>query len=124
MHRERDSRGRFVGKGKILITTSLAPLWPRSATPPTQTRIPSIVGKHKLPEVLRYEIQPRDSPTSSTKAIIEDKDPISTTTRVIFLSSTREKLLAQELEAPTKEEEEEAYFNKPLIEEPEELEEV
>ena len=64
MHRERDSRGRFVGRCKSLIpTTTLTPPQPHSATPPTPTHIPSFAGKHKLLEVLRSEIQPRDSPT-------------------------------------------------------------
>jgi len=73
MHWEKDSRGKFVGRGKSLMpTTSLTPPQPRIATSPTQTRIPSIAGKHKLLEVLRSEIQHRDSPTSSTKAIIEE----------------------------------------------------
>lgn len=80
MHRKRDYRGRFVGRGKTLIpTSSLTPPWPRSATPPTQTHIPSFASKHKLPEVLRSEIQPRDSPTSSAEAIIEEEDPTSPT---------------------------------------------
>jgi len=80
MHRERDSRGRFVGRGKSLSpTTSLTPPQPRTATPPTQTRILSITGKHKLPEVLRSEIQLRDSPNSLTEVILEE-DPISPTT--------------------------------------------
>jgi len=55
--------------------------------------------------------------------LIIEEDPISPTTGIIFLSSTGEKLLAQELEVPNEEEEEEIYF-KQLIEEPEELEEV
>ena len=64
MRRERDSRGRFVARGRILIpTTLLTPPRPRSATPPSQTHIPFL--KHRLPEVLRLEIMPRDSPTSS-----------------------------------------------------------
>ena len=118
MHRERDFGGIFVGKGKILIpTSSLTPPWPRSTTPPTQTCIPSFAGKHKLPEVLRSKIQPRDSPTSSTEVVIEEEDPTSTTEGVVFLSSTRERLLGQDLEIPSEEEEEETYFNLPLIEE-------
>lgn len=118
MHRERDYRGRFVGRGKSLIpTSSLTPPRPRSATPPTQTLIPSFSGKHKFLGALRSKIQRRDSPASSTKAIIEEEDPTSSIEGVIFLSSTREKLLGQELEIPNEEEEEENYFNLPLIEE-------
>ena len=80
MHREKYSRGRFVGRGKSLIPTSpITPPQPRSATPSTQTHIPSIAGRHRLPELLRYEIQPKDSPTSLTEAIIEEEDPTSPT---------------------------------------------
>ena len=117
MHRESDSRGIFVGRGKILIpTSSLTPPQAHSATPPTQTHIPSFSGKRKLLEVLRSEIQPRDSPNSSNEAVIEEEDPTSPTQGVVFLSSTRERLLGQELEIPSEEEEEETYFSLPLIE--------
>jgi len=91
MHRERDSRGRFVGRGKSFIpTSSLTPSRPRSATPPTQTHITSFTGKHKLCEVLKSEIQTRDS---STEVIKEEEDHASPTEGVIFLSSSGEKLL-------------------------------
>lgn len=80
MYRERDSRGRFLGRGKSLIPTlSLTPPRPHSTTPPTQTNIPSFVGKHKHLEVLKSEIQPRDSPTSSNETIIEEKNSTSPT---------------------------------------------
>ena len=70
MHRERDSRVRFVSRGLSSIPTSpLTPPQPRSATPSIQTHITSILAIHRLPEVLRYEIQPKDSPTSSIEAI-------------------------------------------------------
>jgi len=96
MHRERDSRGRFVGKDRSLIpTSSLTPPRPRSATPSAQTHIPSIVGIHKLPRVLRSEIQPRDSPSSWTEAIIEEEDATSPTKGAFFLSSIGEQLLRQ-----------------------------
>jgi len=110
MHREKDSRGRFVGQGISLIpTSSLTPPRPHSATPPTQTRIPSMEGQHRLLEVLRSEIQSKASPTSSTEVVI-GVDPTSPTTGIIFLYSIREQLLAQELEVPSEEEEEETYF--------------
>ena len=100
MHRERDSRGMFVGRGRISIpASSLTPPQPRSATPSTQTRIPSIVVQYKLHEVLRSEIQSKGSPTSSTEAMIE-VDPTSPTTGIIFLSSTGERIIAQDLEVP------------------------
>ena len=90
MHRERDSRGRFVGRGRSLIpTSSLTPPRSHSATRPTKTRSPSIAGQYRLPEVLRSEIQRKGSPTSSTNVVIE-VDPTSPTTRIIFLSSTGE----------------------------------
>ena len=45
MRRERDSRGRFVARGRRLIpTTLLTPSRPRSATPSTQTRIPFLTN--------------------------------------------------------------------------------
>ena len=75
------------------------------------------MARHRLPEVLRYEIQPKDSPTSSTESVVDEEDYTSTTEGVIFLSSTREQILGQELEIPGEEEEEETYFNIPLIEE-------
>lgn len=118
MHRERDSRGRFVSRGRSSIPTSpLTLARPRSATPSTDTHIPSFAGRHRLPEVHRSEIQPRDSPTSSIETVVEE--PTSPTKGVIFLSSTGEQLLRQELKVPS-EEEEETYFNIPLVEEPEE----
>lgn len=110
MHRERYWRGRFVGWGRSLIPTpSLTPQQPRSAAPPTQTWIPSIASQYRLLEVLRSEIQSKGSPTSSIKVAIE-VDPTSPTIWIILLSSTGEKLLAQELEVLAEEEEEETYF--------------
>lgn len=79
MHMERDSRGRFISRCRSLIPTSpLTPPWPRSATPSTQSHIPSIAGRHRLLEVHRYEIQPKDSLNSSTESILEE-DPTSPT---------------------------------------------
>ena len=54
---------------------------------------------------------------------MEEQDPTSPTEGVIFIITTREQLLAQELQIPNDEEEEEMYYNIPLIEELEELEE-
>lgn len=118
MHRERDSRGRFIGRCRSLIPTSpLTPPWPRSFTISTQTYIQSIAGKHRLPTVHISEIQPKYSPTSSTEVVVEEEDPTSTKEGIIFLSSTKQQLLGQEMEIPS-EEEEETYSNIPLIEEP------
>ena len=72
--------------------------------------------------MLISKIQPKDSPTSSTEVVIVEEDPTSPTEGVIFLSSTREQLLGQELQIPREDEVEETYFNIPLIEELEELE--
>lgn len=87
MCRDRDSRGRFLGRERSLIPTN--PLTsPRlqESTPPTQTQIP-FRDRQRLPEISISEIQSRTSPTSSIEAIIEE-NPTSPTTRVIFLSST------------------------------------
>ena len=94
MCRDRDSRGRFVGRGRSSIPTNpLTPLRPRESTPPTQTRIP-FRGQQRLPEISRLEIQSRTSPTSSTEVVIEE-DPTSPTIGVIFLSSTDEQILGE-----------------------------
>ena len=61
MHRERYYMGRFVARCRRLIpTTPLTPSRPCSTTPSTQTHIPVLAGRHRIPEVLRSEIQPRD----------------------------------------------------------------
>ena len=96
MRRDRDSRGRFVGWGRSLIPTNplTSPrLW--NSTPPTQTRIP-FAGRQRLAEVSRSEIQSRTSPTSSIEVVIEE-NPTSPTIGVVFLSSTGEQILGEEL---------------------------
>jgi len=98
LHREQDSRGRFVsrGRGGSSIPTSTTILTrPCSTTPSTNTFIPFLACRHRLPEVHRYEIQPRDSPTSSTNAVVEE--PTLPTEGVVFLSSTGEQLLGKEV---------------------------
>ena len=122
MRRERDSRGRFIARGRSLIPiTPLTPPRPRSSTPPSQTHIPYFTG-HRLPEVLRSNIQSGGSPTSSTEAILEEEDPRTPIEGVTFFTSIGEYILAEELEIPSEEEEEEEeeepFFNIPLIEEP------
>ena len=109
MRRDRDSRGRFVGRGRSSIPTNpLTPPRPRESTSPTQTRIP-FRGQQRLLEISRSEIQSRTSPTSSTEVVIEE-NPTSPTTGVIFLSSTGEQILGEKLEVPSEEEEQETYF--------------
>ena len=100
MHRDRDSRRRFVGQGRSLIPTNpLTSPQLQSSTPPTQTRIP-FAGQQRLPEVSRSEIQSRTSPSSSIEVAIEEH-LASPTTRVVFLSSTGEIFLGEELEVPS-----------------------
>lgn len=86
MHRERDSRGRFIARGGISIpTTPPTPPRTRKDTPPYQTHTPN----HKTPKILGVEIQSKESPTSSTKLVLEEKNLESPTTRVAFFTSTR-----------------------------------
>ena len=79
MHRDRDSRGRFVGQGRSLIPKNplTSPRF-RESTPPTQTRIP-FIGRQRFLEISRSEIQSRTSSASSTEAVIEE-NPTSPTT--------------------------------------------
>lgn len=94
MYREQDSTSRCISRarGHSSIPTSLTtPSRPCSATSSTNTRISSIVGRHRLPEVHMYETQPKDSLTSSTEVVVEE--PTSPNEGVIFLSLTGEQLL-------------------------------
>lgn len=53
MHRERDSRGRFMARCRSSIpTTPATPPRTRRDTPPSQAHTPS----HKTPEIPRAEI--------------------------------------------------------------------
>ena len=89
MHRERDSRGRFIRDRSLIPTTPLTPLR-QSSTPPTQTHIPYYTG-HRLPEFLRSDIQSGRSPTSSTEAILEEEeDPRVPAGGITFFTSTGE----------------------------------
>ena len=117
MHRERDSRGRFIARGRSSIpTTPPNPPRIRRDTPPSQAHTPS----HRTPEVLRSEIQSKGSPTSSTKAVLEEENLGSPTEGVAFFTSTGEHILVEELRIPSEEEEVEPLSHIPLIEEPEE----
>jgi len=117
MRRERDSRGRFIARGRSSIpTTPFTSPRLRRDTPPYQIHIPS----HRPPEVLRSEIQSRGYPTSSTEVVLEEENLGSPTEGVAFFTSTGEHILAKELEIPSGEGEVEPFFHIPLIEEPEE----
>ena len=117
MRRERDSRGRFIARGKSSIpTTPPTPPRLRRYTPPSQAYIP----RHGPLEVLWSEIQSRGSPTSSTEAILEEENLGSPTEGVAFFTSIGEHILVEELIITSGEEELEPLFHIPLIEEPEE----
>ena len=113
MRRERDSRGRFIRGRSLIPTIPLTPPRPRSNTLPSQTHIPYYTS-HRLPEVLRLDIQSVRYPTSSTKAILEE-DPRTSTEGITFFTSTGEYIPAEELQIPSEEEEEEFFFNILLI---------
>ena len=117
MHRERDSRGRFIARGRSsILTTPPTPPRIRRETPPSQSHTPS----HRTPKVLRSEIQSRESPTSSTEAILEEKNLGSPIEGVAFFTSTGEHILVEELIIRSEEEEVEPLSHIPLIEELEE----
>ena len=117
MHRERDSRGIFIARGRSSIpTTPPTPPRLRSDTPPSKAHIPS----HRPLEVLRLEIQSRGSPTSSTEAVLEVENLGYPTKGVAFFTSIGEHILVEELRIPSEEEEVEPLSHIPLIEEPEE----
>ena len=117
MHRERDSRGRFIARGRSSIpTTPPTPPRTRKDTPPSQTHTPS----DRTPKIPRAKIQSKESPTSSTKSVLEEKNLGSPTTGVAFFTSTWENILVEELGIPSEEEEVEPLSHIPLIEEPEE----
>ena len=117
MHRERDSRGRFIARGSSSIpTTPPTPPRLRRDAPPSQAHTPS----HRHPGVLRSEIQSRGSPTSSTEALLEEENIGSPTEGVAFFSSIGEHILVEELRIPSEEEEVETLSHSPLIEEPDE----
>ena len=100
MRRERDSRGRFIARGRSSIpTTPLTPPRIRRDTPPAQAHTPS----HITPKVLRSEIQSRGSPTSSTKAVLQEENLGSPTEGVAFFTSTGEHILVEELRIPSEE---------------------
>jgi len=119
MHRERDSRGRFIARGRSSIpTTPPTPLRTRKHTPPSQTHTPS----HRTPRILGVEIQSKESPISSTNSVLGEKNFESPTTVIAFFTPTREHIVVEELGIPGEEEEVEPLSHIPLIEELEEEE--
>jgi len=92
MHRERYSRGRFIARGSSSIpTTPPTPPRTRRDTPPSKTHTAS----HRTPEILGVEIKSKESLTSSTKSVLEEKYLGSPTTGVAFFTSTREHILVE-----------------------------
>ena len=117
MHREGDSRGKFIARGRSSIpTTPPTPPRTRRDTPPSQDHTSS----HKTPEVLRLEIQSKGSPISSTEAVLKEKNLGSPIEGVAFFTSIGENILVEELGIPSEEEEIEPLSHIPLIEELEE----
>lgn len=85
MHRERDSRGRFIEGGRISTpTTPPTPLGTRRNIPPSQTHTP----RHRTPEIQGSKIQSRESPTSSTKSVLEEKNFEPPIAGIVFFNST------------------------------------
>ena len=119
MRRERDSRGIFIRGRSLIPTTPLTPPIPRRSTPPNKTHIPYYTSDRLL-EVSRSDIPSRRSPTSSTEAILEEEDPRNPTKGITFFTSTGEYIPAEESKIPSEKEEEQYFFNIPLIEEPKE----
>ena len=104
MHRERDSRGRFVARAKSSIFTTPSSSRHRQDSPPSTPSL-KILG-------IQGEAELEDSPIPATKSHLE-KDP--------FFTSTREYIVIKEVESP-EEEKEETPSHPPLIEEPEDSE--
>ena len=83
MHRERDSRGIFIARGRSSIpTTPRTPPRIRKDTPPSQTHTPN----HRIPGIQGEEIQSKHSPTSSTKIVLREKT---------FFTSTGEPIVVE-----------------------------
>jgi len=112
MHKERDSRGRFIARGRSSIpTTPPTPPRTRSDTTTHQAHTPS----HRTPNITGVEIQSKESLTSSTKAVLDEKNLGSLTVGVAFFTSTGEHILVEELGIPSEEEEFEPLSHISLI---------
>ena len=97
MHRKRDSRGRFIARGRSSIpTTPPTPPRTRRGTTPSQSHTPS----HRSLGILGVEIQSKESPTSSTTSILGEKNFESPTIGIAFFTSTGEHIVVEELGIP------------------------
>ena len=104
MHRERDSRGRFIARAKSSIFTTPSTPRYRKDTPPTSpTHTPSL----RIPGIQEAVVELGDSPTLSTEFEL-GKDP--------FFTSTGKHIVFKEVESP-EEEEGEIPPHSPLVEE-------
>ena len=92
MHRERDSRGRFIrSRSKSLISrTPLVSSRPRASTPPTQTHIQSFTDPRLL-EDLRSDIPLERPSTSSIEPVLEE-DSRTPARDTNFSTSTEDQL--------------------------------
>ena len=112
MHKDRDSRGRFIARGRSYIsTTPPTPPRVRKDTPPSQTHTPNL----RIPRIQGAPTQLEDSPTSFTKTDLGEKTSST---------STGEPIVVEEVGIPTKEEEAETLSHNPLIEELDDSEEA
>lgn len=76
MHRERDSRGRFIARAKSLIFTTPSTSRYRQDTPPSS---PSNTPSLRIPRIQEEVAELGDSPTLSTESEL-GKDPFFTST--------------------------------------------
>ena len=105
MHRDRDSRGRFLARAKSSIFTSPSTSRNRQETPPSS---PTYTPSPRIPGIQEARI---DSPTPSIE-FESERDP--------FLPSTERPIVIEEVESS--EEEGEIPSRTPLVEEPEDSE--
>jgi len=91
IHRERDSMGRFIARGRrSIFTTPTTPPRVRQDTPPSQTHTPSL----RIPGI-QEATQLEDSPTSSTKPNLGEEP---------FFTSIGEPIVVEEVGIPREEE--------------------
>ena len=109
MHRERDSRGRFIARKKSSIFTTPTTSRHKQDTPPSSlTHTPSL----RVPGIQGEAAELGDSPTLSIKSDLGEEP---------FFTSTGEHIVIKAVETP-EEEERETLPRSPLIEEPEDSE--
>ena len=76
MHRERDSKGRFLSRAKSSIFTTLTTSRNRQETPPSY---PTHTPSPRIPGIQEVVVELGDSPTLSTESEL-GKDPFFTFT--------------------------------------------